>query len=123
VVQVAETPTTNASATWFGTVVVIDNPLTDGPNLTSSRLVGRAQGMYVVAAGKDALSLMMAMNFVFADDGPCNGNSLAVFGAMFSSLAAWTPAGRRRAALSPPPPARAERSGRRPLSAAACAAG
>ncbi|KAF2951042.1 hypothetical protein DAI22_01g232600 [Oryza sativa Japonica Group] len=116
---VAEAPTTNASATWFGTVVVIDNPLTDGPNLTSSRLVGRAQGMYVVAAGKDALSLMMAMNFVFAHDGPCNGSSLAVFGAMFSSLAAWPPAGRRRLLLAPrgaadarfpPPPAPPARS-------------
>ncbi len=49
--------------------------------MTSSRLVGRAQGMYVVAAGKDALSLMMAMNFVFAGDGPYNGSSLAILGA------------------------------------------
>uniref|UniRef100_A0A0D3HFT5 Dirigent protein n=1 Tax=Oryza barthii TaxID=65489 RepID=A0A0D3HFT5_9ORYZ len=97
---VAEAPTTNASATWFGTVVVIDNPLTDGPNLTSSRLVGRAQGMYVVAAGKDALSLMMSMNFVFADDGPYNGSSLAVFAA--------APPSPRRLACSPP--ARAGRS-------------
>ena len=114
----AEAPTTNASATGFGAVVVIDDPLTDGPNLTASRLVGRAQGMYV-AAGKDALSLMMAMNFVFAHDGPCNGSSLAVFGAMFSSLAAWPPAGRRRLLLAPrgaadarfpPPPAPPARS-------------
>jgi hypothetical protein len=75
--------------------------------------------MYV-AAGKDALSLMMSMNFVFADDGPYNGSSLVVFGAVFSSLAAWLPTARRRrpvaAALPSPrrlacsPPARAGRS-------------
>uniref|UniRef100_A0A0E0MD43 Dirigent protein n=1 Tax=Oryza punctata TaxID=4537 RepID=A0A0E0MD43_ORYPU len=80
VAQVAEAPTTNTSATGFGTVMVIDDPLTDGPSLTASRLVGRAQGMYV-SAGKDSLSLMMAMNFVFAGDGPYNGSSVAIFGA------------------------------------------
>ncbi|KAF0902534.1 hypothetical protein E2562_017932 [Oryza meyeriana var. granulata] len=78
VAQVAQAPTSNTSSTGFGTVLVIDDPLTDGPNLTTSRLVGRAQGMYV-AAGKDTLSLMMAMNFVFVD-GDYNGSSLAIFG-------------------------------------------
>ncbi|XP_006663257.2 dirigent protein 21-like [Oryza brachyantha] len=78
VAQVAEAPTSNASATGFGTVMVIDDPLTDGPSLTASRLVGRAQGMYV-AAGKDTLSLLMAMNFVFVG-GEYNGSSVAVFG-------------------------------------------
>jgi hypothetical protein len=77
VVQVAEGPNSNASATGFGSVVVIDDPLTEGPNLTS-RLLGRAQGMYV-SAGKDSLSLMMAMNFVFVD-GAYNGSSLAILG-------------------------------------------
>jgi len=77
VVQVAGGPSSNASATGFGSVVVIDDPLTEGPNLTS-RLLGRAQGMYV-SAGKDSLSLMMAMNFVFVD-GAYNGSSLAILG-------------------------------------------
>ncbi|RCV37355.1 hypothetical protein SETIT_8G056400v2 [Setaria italica] len=77
VVQVAEGPNSNASATGFGSVTVIDDPLTEGPNLTS-RLLGRAQGMYV-SAGKDSLSLMMAMNFVFVD-GAYNGSSLAILG-------------------------------------------
>ncbi|WVZ53912.1 LOW QUALITY PROTEIN: hypothetical protein U9M48_004798 [Paspalum notatum var. saurae] len=82
VAQVAEGPSSGASATGFGTVTVIDDPLTDGPNLTSSsssKLVGRAQGVYV-SAGKDALSLMIAMNFVFVD-GAYNGSSLAILGA------------------------------------------
>ncbi|XP_062182840.1 dirigent protein 22-like [Phragmites australis] len=79
VVQVAEGPSSNASATGFGTVIVIDDPLTEGPNLTSSRLIGRAQGMYV-SAGKDSLSLLMAMNFVFVD-GAYNGSSVAIVGA------------------------------------------
>ncbi|TVU26143.1 hypothetical protein EJB05_28679, partial [Eragrostis curvula] len=78
IVQVAQAPSSNASATGFGTVIVIDDPLTDGPSLNSSRLVGRAQGMYV-SAGKDSFSLLMAMNFVFVD-GAYNGSSLAIFG-------------------------------------------
>jgi hypothetical protein len=80
VAKVAEAPTSRASATVFGTVYVIDDPLTDGPSLTApSRLVGRAQGMYV-SAGKEAMSLLMAMSFVFAADGPYNGSSVAIFG-------------------------------------------
>ncbi|KAL6658450.1 hypothetical protein ACP70R_004036 [Stipagrostis hirtigluma subsp. patula] len=79
VAQVAEAPSSNASATGFGAVYVIDDPLTEGPNLSSSRLVGRAQGVYV-SAGKDSLSLLMAMNFVFVD-GAYNGSSVAVVGA------------------------------------------
>ncbi|KAL6595694.1 hypothetical protein ACP70R_048034 [Stipagrostis hirtigluma subsp. patula] len=79
VAQVAEAPSSNASATGFGAVYVIDDPLTEGPNLSSSRLVGRAQGVYV-SAGKDSLSLLMAMNFVFVD-GAYNGSSIAVVGA------------------------------------------
>ncbi|KAG8091147.1 hypothetical protein GUJ93_ZPchr0011g28907 [Zizania palustris] len=79
VAQVAQAAASNVSATGFGTVLVIDDPLTEGPNLTAStRLLGRAQGMYV-SAGKDSLSLLMAMNFVFID-GPYNGSSIAIFG-------------------------------------------
>ena len=77
VVQVAQAPSSNASATGFGTVLVIDDPLTEGPNLTS-RLLGRAQGMYI-SASKDSLSLLMAMNFVFVD-GAYNGSSIAIVG-------------------------------------------
>ncbi|CAO2141074.1 unnamed protein product [Urochloa humidicola] len=77
VATVAQGPSSNTSATGFGSVMVIDDPLTEGPNLTS-KLLGRAQGMYV-SAGKDSLSLMMAMNFVFVD-GAYNGSSLAILG-------------------------------------------
>ncbi|KAL6870849.1 hypothetical protein ACP4OV_014697 [Aristida adscensionis] len=79
VAQVATAPSSNASATGFGSVYVIDDPLTEGPNRTASRLVGRAQGVYV-SAGKDSLSLLMAMTFVFLD-GAFNGSSVAVVGA------------------------------------------
>uniref|UniRef100_A0A453LSS5 Dirigent protein n=1 Tax=Aegilops tauschii subsp. strangulata TaxID=200361 RepID=A0A453LSS5_AEGTS len=77
VAQVAQAPSSNASATGFGGISVIDDPLTEGPSLTS-RLLGRAQGMYV-SAGKDSLSLLMAMNFVFVD-GAYNGSSIAIIG-------------------------------------------
>ncbi|VAI21841.1 unnamed protein product [Triticum turgidum subsp. durum] len=78
VVQVAQAPSSNTSATGFGTVLVIDDPLTEGPSLTGSRLLGRAQGLYV-STGKDSLSLLMAMNFVFVD-GAYNGSSIAIVG-------------------------------------------
>jgi hypothetical protein len=77
-VQVAQAASSNASTTGFGSVYVIDDPITEGPNLNSSKLIGRAQGMYV-SAGKDSLSLLMAMNFVFTG-GAYNGSSLAIVG-------------------------------------------
>ncbi|CAN6335698.1 unnamed protein product [Urochloa humidicola] len=73
-VTVARAPTTNASKTLFGNVMVIDDPLTDGPDL-----VGRAQGTYASAgAGKDVPAVAMAMTFVF--QGPYNGSSVAIMG-------------------------------------------
>ncbi|KAM0901794.1 hypothetical protein ACQ4PT_019708 [Festuca glaucescens] len=82
---VAQGPSSNASATGFGTVFVIDDPLTEGPNLTGSKLLGRAQGVYI-SAGKDTLSLLMAMNFVFVD-GAYNGSSIAIVGPNPTDLA------------------------------------
>ncbi|KAF8692758.1 hypothetical protein HU200_014142 [Digitaria exilis] len=79
VVRVAEASTTNASATSFGAVYAMDDPLTEGPDLNTSRLVGRAQGVYV-CDGRDSLSLLMAMNFVFLDGSGYNGSSVAVVG-------------------------------------------
>ncbi|KAL6905540.1 hypothetical protein ACP4OV_003141 [Aristida adscensionis] len=66
------------SETFFGGVMVIDDALTDGPDLNSSRLLGRAQGIYV-GAGKDAMALLMSMSFVF-QDGEFNGSSVAIMG-------------------------------------------
>ncbi|KAJ1265027.1 hypothetical protein BS78_08G046700 [Paspalum vaginatum] len=85
-VPVARAAMTNTSKTAFGMVVVIDDPLTEGPDLKSSKIVGRAQGTYI-GAGKDELSLMMNMNFVF-QGGKYNGSTVAIMGrnAAFSAV-------------------------------------
>ncbi|WVZ88613.1 hypothetical protein U9M48_035113 [Paspalum notatum var. saurae] len=85
-VPVARAAVTNTSKTAFGMVIVIDDPLTEGPDLKSSKLVGRAQGTYI-GAGKDELSLMMNMNFVF-QGGKYNGSTVAIMGrnAAFSAV-------------------------------------
>lgn len=77
-VQVAQAASTNASATFFGGVMVIDDALTEGPDLNSAKLIGRAQGTYV-GAGKDELAVMMNMAFVF-QAGAYNGSTLAIVG-------------------------------------------
>ncbi|KAF7033206.1 hypothetical protein CFC21_044326 [Triticum aestivum] len=77
-VRVARGAATNTSKTAFGLVTVIDDPLTEGPGLNSSRLMGRAQGTYI-AAGKDQLAMLMNMNFVFTT-GKYNGSSIAIMG-------------------------------------------
>ncbi|VAH85224.1 hypothetical protein VPH35_055899 [Triticum aestivum] len=77
-VPVARATTTNTSKTAFGVVMVMDNSLTEGPSLNSSRLMGRAQGTYI-AAGKDQLALLMLMNFLFTA-GKYNGSSVAIMG-------------------------------------------
>lgn len=56
---------------------MIDDPLTEGPEL-GSKLVGRAQGFYGSAA-QDELGLLMAMNFKF-DVGKYNGSTITVMG-------------------------------------------
>jgi hypothetical protein len=76
-VPVAQAAVTNTS-TYFGTLVVIDDPLTEGPDLKSSKPLGRAQGTYV-GTGKDELTLMMNMNFVF-QAGKYNGSTVAIMG-------------------------------------------
>ncbi|CAI0402717.1 unnamed protein product [Linum tenue] len=64
-VRVAEAAATNASTTGFGLVAVMDNPLTVGPQL-SSKLIGRAQGMYA-SASQTELSFLMLFNFAFTE--------------------------------------------------------
>jgi hypothetical protein len=85
-VQVAHAAATNTSKTGFGGVVVIDDPLTEGPALNTSKLLGRAQGTYI-SAGKDDVSLLMNMNFVFTA-GRYNGSTVAIMGrnAVFSAV-------------------------------------
>ncbi|XP_006664385.2 dirigent protein 21-like [Oryza brachyantha] len=77
-VQVAQAPTTNSSASFFGVVMVIDDPLTEGPDMKNSAPVGRAQGTYI-SAGKDKVALLMNMNFVF-QSGTYNGSTVAIMG-------------------------------------------
>ncbi|KAL0339534.1 UNVERIFIED_CONTAM: Dirigent protein 21 [Sesamum radiatum] len=76
-VHVAQAATTNSSATLFGSVTVIDNRLTLGPEL-SSKTVGRAQGMYVFADTTE-LALSVVYNFAFSE-GVFNGSVLSVLG-------------------------------------------
>ncbi|OVA20699.1 Plant disease resistance response protein [Macleaya cordata] len=84
-IQVARAPTTNSSATGFGAVVMIDDPLTEGPEL-SSKLVGRSQGLYAAASIND-VGLIMNMNFVFMV-GKYNGSTISIMGrnAVFSKV-------------------------------------
>ncbi|KAK4432188.1 Dirigent protein 21 [Sesamum alatum] len=76
-VRVAEAAVTNSSATGFGLVVMIDDPLTLGPNI-SSKIVGRAQGIYG-SADLSNLGLLMVLNFAFTE-GKFNGSTLSVLG-------------------------------------------
>ncbi|XP_010243404.1 PREDICTED: dirigent protein 22-like [Nelumbo nucifera] len=76
-VQVAAAPTTNTSATLFGTVMVIDDALTEGPEL-SSKLVGRAQGFYTLSSQSE-VGLLMSMNFAFME-GKYNGSTITILG-------------------------------------------
>ncbi|KAJ7975970.1 Dirigent protein [Quillaja saponaria] len=76
-VRVAQSPVTKTSSTEFGAVVVMDDPLTIGPEL-SSRIVGKAQGIYTFAS-QNEIGLLMVLNFVFTE-GKYNGSTLSVLG-------------------------------------------
>ncbi|KAI9152943.1 hypothetical protein LWI28_003380 [Acer negundo] len=84
-VQVAEAAMTNTSSTLFGAVFILDDPLTVAPELTS-KMVGRAQGIYASASQSD-LGLLMVLNFAFTE-GKFNGSNLSVLGrnAVFSGI-------------------------------------
>nr|CAD1824548.1 unnamed protein product [Ananas comosus var. bracteatus] len=62
----------------FGNLIVIDDALTEGPEL-SSRPIGRAQGFYMSTAFQEA-SVLLSVNFVLAADGPYNGSVVSVQG-------------------------------------------
>jgi hypothetical protein len=76
-VQVAQASNTDKSPTLFGAVYIFDDPLTEGPEPTS-RLVGRAQGLYGSACQQE-LSLLVAMTVVFTA-GKFNASSLTILG-------------------------------------------
>ncbi|OMO68828.1 Plant disease resistance response protein [Corchorus olitorius] len=75
--RVAEAPSTNTSATFFGAIVMMDDPLTIKPEINST-IVGRAQGMYAFASQSD-ISLLMVLNFAFTH-GKFNGSTLSILG-------------------------------------------
>ncbi|KAJ8900040.1 hypothetical protein K2173_024155 [Erythroxylum novogranatense] len=76
-VQVAGAAMTNTSLTGFGMVAMIDDPLTAGLEM-STKLVGRAQGMYA-SASLNEVGLLMVLNFAFVE-GKYNGSTLSVLG-------------------------------------------
>lgn len=63
----------------FGATYIIDNPLTEKPDL-SSKLVGRAQGTYALASQQFGdFAFKMDVNFVFTE-GKYKGSSLTMLG-------------------------------------------
>ncbi|KAJ1692268.1 hypothetical protein LUZ63_008966 [Rhynchospora breviuscula] len=77
-IRVAAASVTSTSPTGFGATVMMDDPLTAGPDV-SSALVGRAQGLYALASRDEGGHVLMAMNLVFMDQ-ENNGSTLAVLG-------------------------------------------
>ncbi|KAI3966069.1 hypothetical protein MKW92_040606 [Papaver armeniacum] len=75
-IPIAQALTTNQSSTLFGTLRMIDDPLTEGSD-PSSKVVGRAQGMYGFS-GQDQLSLIAVVSYVFTDEKLKNGSSLSL---------------------------------------------
>ncbi|EOY09567.1 Disease resistance-responsive family protein [Theobroma cacao] len=76
-VRVASATMTNTSATLFGSMVMMDNPLTVAPEF-DSKLVGRAQGIYA-SASQTEVGLLMVLNIAFTQ-GKYNGSVLSVLG-------------------------------------------
>lgn len=74
---VAIVPPQSNSSTFFGSVTVINDALTTGPDL-SSGVIGRAQGLYTLAS-QEEVALLMAMNLVFME-GEHKGSTLTVLG-------------------------------------------
>ncbi|KAK2378807.1 dirigent protein [Trifolium repens] len=70
-------PKFNNSFSAFGLVRIIDNALTLTPNLTS-KLLGRAQGIYA-ATSQTELDFLMIQNFVLLQ-GKYNGSVITILG-------------------------------------------
>ncbi|KAE8720833.1 Dirigent protein 3 [Hibiscus syriacus] len=75
--SISVVPPSNKSTTGFGTINVIDDPLTLGPEL-SSKPVGKAQGFYTLSS-QEEVGLLMSMNFAFTE-GKYNGSTITVLG-------------------------------------------
>ncbi|KAL0464452.1 UNVERIFIED_CONTAM: Dirigent protein 4 [Sesamum latifolium] len=77
---VSQANMTNPSPTDFGFLVIKDDPLTLGPELSSTH-IGYAQGMSATASLED-VTLAEAFTFVFTD-GAHNGSTVALLGSNF----------------------------------------
>ncbi|KAK8564353.1 hypothetical protein V6N13_005414 [Hibiscus sabdariffa] len=69
-------PNVTTTSVPFGEVIVVDDPLTIGPNIMSG-VIGNAQGLWV-STGKDVLTLMVYLDFGFTE-GEFNGSSISMF--------------------------------------------
>ncbi|KAK9277848.1 hypothetical protein L1049_027405 [Liquidambar formosana] len=65
-------------AAMFGSIFVMDNPLTVSPD-PNSTVIGRAQGIYAMSSQKDEFSLLMTLTYEFIS-GRHNGSSFSVVG-------------------------------------------
>ncbi|KAJ9163486.1 hypothetical protein P3X46_023148 [Hevea brasiliensis] len=68
----------NPMAAMFGSVFVMDNPLTATPN-PNSTVLGRAQGIYAMSSQESEFSLLMTLTYGFIS-GRYNGSSFSVLG-------------------------------------------
>ncbi|KAG5037878.1 Dirigent protein 19 isoform B [Glycine soja] len=75
-IEVVPPPLKN-STTSFGSVNMIENPLTLEPQL-NSKLVGKAQGFYA-STSQSEITLLMAMNFAITE-GKYNGSTITILG-------------------------------------------
>ncbi|XAR59810.1 hypothetical protein NMG60_11015788 [Bertholletia excelsa] len=76
-VQVARYNTTSNTSISFGSVFVLDDPLTVGPE-PNSTLLGRAQGIFA-SSSMEEVSFLMPLNFVFTS-GNYKGSTLSLLG-------------------------------------------
>lgn len=74
-VRIAQPLNNTSSPNLFGVLMMIDDPLTVGPE-QSSKIVGRARGLYG-SAGQTDFGLIMALSYVFTD-GMYNGSSFSL---------------------------------------------
>lgn len=74
-IQIARPLQSGTAPNLFGNLLMVDDPLTVGPD-PSSKLVGRARGLYG-SAGQTEMNLIMALSYVFTD-GIYDGSSLSL---------------------------------------------
>ncbi|KAG5632564.1 hypothetical protein H5410_004281 [Solanum commersonii] len=71
----------------FGTIIVVDDPVTEGPDL-NSKVIGRAQGMYINSQ-LDGKGLHLMFSIIFTD-GKYKGSTLEIQGANLFAIVSGT---------------------------------